>query len=147
MARLPAQPHRDQVPTEDWDSYDAVIARLRMMLGAGEGPVDEYFFAGEYYGALLNSPPMCAALAHLGTLVRTAGERSGTYTHADREFVDQVLSAEFNTTVVQAFHIPDAIAAGVRIEAIEALRRGDDAALNDDEQLLARYIRHVVHGD
>jgi hypothetical protein len=116
------------------------------MLGAGDGPVDEFFSAGEYYGALLNSPPMCATLVRLGTLVRTAGERSGTYSHADREFVDQVLSAEFNTTVVQAFHIPDAIAAGVRIEAIEALRTGDEAALTADEHLLATYIRQVVHG-
>jgi hypothetical protein len=117
------------------------------MLGAGKGPPEEFFSAGEYYGALLNSPPMCATLAQLGTLVRTAGERSNTYSHADREFVDQVLSAELTTTVVQEFHLPDAIAAGVRIEAIEALRAGDDDALTPDELLLAHYIRQVVRGE
>jgi alkylhydroperoxidase family enzyme len=117
------------------------------MLGVGDGPPEEFFSCGDYYGALLNSPPMCATLAQLGTLVRTAGERSNTYSHADREFVDQVLSAEFNSTVVQEFHLPDAIAAGVRIEAIEALRAGDDDALTPEEQLLARYIRQVVRGD
>jgi hypothetical protein len=147
MSRLPAQPHREDVPPEDWPSYDTVVRRLRTMLGADDGPPEEFFSAGEYYGALLNSPPMCATLAQLGTLVRTAGERSNTYSHADREFVDQVLSAEFKTTVVQEFHLPDAIAAGVRIEAIEALRAGNDDALTPDEQLLARYIRQVVHGE
>jgi hypothetical protein len=146
VSRLPIQPARDQVPAEDQPAYDGVITRLRMMLGAGEGSPDEFFSAGEYYGALLNSPPMCATLVQLGTLVRTAGERPDTYSHADREFVDQVLSAEFDTTVVQAFHLPDAIAAGVRMEAVEALRRGDDDALTDDEQLLASYIRAVVRG-
>jgi hypothetical protein len=147
VSRLPAQPRREDVPPEDWDAYDTVVRRLRAMLGAGEGPPEEFFSAGEYYGALLNSPPMCATLAQLGTLVRTAGERSNTYSHADREFVDQVLSAELTTTVVQEFHLPDAIAAGVRIEAIEALRAGDDDALTPDELLLAHYIRQVVRGE
>jgi hypothetical protein len=147
VSRLPAQPHREDVPEEDWDSYDAVVRRLRLMLGAGEGPPEEFFSAGEYYGALLNSPPMCATLAQLGTLVRGAGERSNTYSHADREFVDQVLSAELKNTTVQEFHLPDAIAAGVRIEAIEALRAGDEDALTDDERLLSRYIRSVVRGE
>ena len=147
MSRLPAQPHREDVPPEDRDAYDAVVRRLRSMLGAGEGSPEEFFSCGDYYGALLNSPPMCATLTQLGTLVRTAGERSNTYSHADREFVDQVLSAELKTTVVQEFHLPDAIAAGIRIEAIEALRVGDDSALTQDELLLARYIRQVVRGE
>lgn len=146
MSRLPRQPRRDEVPAEDHADYDAVITRLRKMLGAEGGSPDEHFSAGEYYGALLNSPPMAATLVRLGTLVRTAGERSGTYSHADREFVDQVLSSLLDTTVVQEFHLPDALAAGVRIEAIEALRRGDDDALTDDERLLARYIREVATG-
>lgn len=146
MSRLPAQPRREDVPEEDREHYDAVVNRLRKMMGAPAGSPEEFFSCGEYYGALLNSPPMAANLANLGTLVRTAGERPGTYSHADREFVDQVLSALFDTTVVQEYHLPDALAAGVRIEAIEALRRGDDTTLTDDERLLARYIREVVSG-
>jgi hypothetical protein len=128
VSRLPAQPRREDVPPEDWDAYDTVVRRLRAMLGAGDGPPEEFFSCGDYYGALLNSPPMCATLAQL-------------------EFVDQVLSAEFTSTVVQEFHLPDAIAAGVRIEAIEALRAGNDDALTPDELLLASYIRQVVRGE
>ena len=43
-------------------------------------------------------------------------------------------------------HIPDGVAAGVRLEAIEALRYGHEEDLNDDERLLVRYIRQVVSG-
>lgn len=99
-----------------------------------------------YHSALLNSPPFGAALNQLGRLARTAGERPDTYTHAQREFVDQVLSADWGTNVVQSLHIPDALAVGVRLEAIEALRSGDETRLTDDERQLAAYIRAVVGG-
>jgi alkylhydroperoxidase family enzyme len=94
----------------------------------------------------LNSPQFAAALAQVGTIVRKAGDREGTYSHADREFVDQVLAAEWHTNVVQRTHVPDALSAGVRLEAIEALRARRDADLTDDERLLATYARQVVSG-
>jgi hypothetical protein len=42
--------------------------------------------------------------------------------------------------------VRDGLAAGVRMEAIEALRYGHEEDLTEDEQLLARYIRAVVSG-
>jgi hypothetical protein len=99
-----------------------------------------------YHAALLNSPPLGAGLNAIGRLVRTAGERDDTFSHADRELVDQVLSADWRTNVVLGIHIPDAVAVGVRIEAIEALRDGREEELTDDERLLATYIRQVVTG-
>ena len=42
--------------------------------------------------------------------------------------------------------ISDAVRAGVRIEAIEALRAKRDELLSDDELLLATYIRQLVDG-
>ena len=42
--------------------------------------------------------------------------------HADGEFAEQVLCATWKTNTGQNVHIPDAIGAGVRLEAIEALR-------------------------
>ena len=101
---------------------------------------------GPYFGSLANSPPFAAMLARFGTLVRTRGERSDTYSHADRELVDQVLCADWGTNVVQLLHVPDGLAAGVRLEAIEALRSGDESRLTDDERQLADYIRRVEGG-
>src|SRR5579875_2875300 len=147
MARL-AQPSRHSfTDPEDLEGYDAVVAR-RMAIGMGE-QTDNGLGApdmGEYFGALLNSPRMCAIAARMGNFVRTAGERPGSYQHRERELVDQVLSADWKTNVVQGLHIPDGVAAGVRLEAIEALRYGREENLNEDEQLLVRYIRQVVSG-
>lgn len=147
MARLPQPPLSAFEDPEDLEGYRAVIAR-RMAIGMGaEGDSElEAPDMGEYFGALLNSPRMCAIAARMGNFVRTAGERPGSYAHWERELVDQVLCADWKTNVVLGLHIPDGVAAGVRLEAIEALRYGHEEDLNDDERLLVRYIRQVVSG-
>jgi hypothetical protein len=147
MARLTQPPRSSFTDEQDLASYDAVTQRE-------SGLFDEFQFdselgapnVGEYWGALLNSPRMCAIAAQMGNFVRTAGERPGSYSHWEREFVDQVLSADWKTNVVQGLHVPDAVSTGVRLEAIEALRYGHEEDLSDDERLLARYIRAVVSG-
>jgi hypothetical protein len=147
MARL-AQPARKTFDDpEDLEGYDAVIKR-RMAIGMGQDADTELGAPdmGEYFGALLNSPRMCAIAARMGNFVRTAGERPDSYKHWERELVDQVLSADWKTNVVQGLHIPDGVAAGVRLEAIEAIRYGREEDLNDDERLLVGYIRQVVSG-
>jgi hypothetical protein len=141
MARLPQPPRSAFSDPEDLEGYDAVVKRRSAMHMASDG--DD---VGDYFGALLTSPRMCAIAARMGTFVRTAGEREGSYSHTDREFVDQVLSADWKTNVVMDLHVRDGLAAGVRMEAIEALRYGHEEDLTDDEKLLARYIRAVVSG-
>jgi hypothetical protein len=141
MARLPQPPRSAFDDPADLEGYDAVVKRRTSMSMANGG--DD---VGDYFGALLTSPRMCAIAARMGTFVRTAGERPDTYSHTDREFVDQVLSADWKTNVVMDLHVRDGLAAGVRMEAIEALRYGHEEDLTDDERLLARYIRAVVSG-
>lgn len=146
MSRPPEQPRRADVPADELEAYDAVVSRMRRMAGMADAPADEDFKVGTYFGALLNGPSMCQIVAQMGTFVRTAGSREGTYSHADREFVDQVLSADWKTNVVQGVHVADALGVGVRLEAIEALRYHHEEDLNDDERLLAKWIRQVVNG-
>jgi hypothetical protein len=147
MTRL-TQPRRSTfTDPEDLASYDAVTTRIAAMSGSpGIDPAFEAPWAGDYFGALLNSPRLVGIASQMGTFVRGVGADGGSYSHADREFVDQVLSVDFRTNVVQAFHIPDAVAMGVRVEAIEALRHGHEEQLTPDERLLTRYIRQVVSG-
>jgi hypothetical protein len=147
MARLSQPPRSAFDDPEDIAGYDAVIKR-RMAIGMGQD-VDSRLGApamGEYFGALLNSPRMTAIAARMGNFVRTAGERPDSYAHWERELVDQVLSADWKTNVVQGLHIPDGVSAGVRLEAVEAIRYSHEEDLNDDEQLLVGYIRMVVSG-
>jgi hypothetical protein len=131
---------------EDLSAYDSVIERRGEMAMVNEGDDPDKPAMGEYWGALINSPQMCAIAARMGNFVRTAGERDDTYKHWERELVDQVFSKDWKTNVVQELHIPDALAAGVRMGAVEAIRYEHEQDLNDDEQLLVRYIRQVVSG-
>ena len=137
MSRPPKQPRRETIPADEQPAYDTVVKRFRAWYQAGEAPLEEHFEVGTYFGALLNSPPMCALASQMGAMFRDVGNKPGSYSHADREFVDQVLAAEYKSNVVQNVHIIDAVKSGVRIEAVEALRARRDDLLTEDELLRA----------
>jgi hypothetical protein len=149
-ARPPVQPPREAFAPEEQADYDRVVARYYTGRPGEAPPMNaagaQHGDLGDYFGALMQSPPLCAIATRMGTFVRTAGDRDGTYSHYDREFVDQVLSADWKTNVVLKRHIPDALSTGVRIEAIEAFRYGREEELTDDERLLATFIRQTVNG-
>jgi 4-carboxymuconolactone decarboxylase len=137
-ARLPQPPGRADVPAEEHEDYDRVVERTDRVHGAGG-------IAATYFGALLRSPPLAATLVRLGTLVRQGGLR-GSYTDAERELVDIVLGVDLRSNAILAVHVPDAIAVGVRPEAIEALLDGRDGDLTADERQLVDYARAVDAG-
>jgi hypothetical protein len=137
MPRPLPPPDRSSFSGEELADYDMVVSRNARKF-AGQLP--------PYHATLLHSPPFAAAVNGLGRVVRTAAERGETFSHADRELVDQVLSALFDTDVLQSVHVPDGLAVGVRLEAIEALRHGREDELTEDERLLADYTRQVVSG-
>ena len=107
-------------------------------------PVPDEFDLGQLFGSLAVSPQACAIANQMGMFVRDAGERENTYTHAQRELVDQVLARDWNMNHVQVMHIKDAISAGVRMEAIKALRYHHEEDLDEEERLLVNFIRRVV---
>jgi hypothetical protein len=146
MARPPQQPRREDVSIEERDGYDAVIARVRKRFGQPEAAPQEPFDAGPYFGAMLVSPPLCHLVSQMGAYLVTRGDHPGSYSHADREFAEQVLCATWKTNAGQNVHIADAVRTGVRLEAIEALRSGDEQKLTEDETLVTRYVRQVVEG-
>jgi alkylhydroperoxidase family enzyme len=138
FARLPRPPAAADVSAEERADYDRVIERTSRVHGL-DG------IAAAYFGALLQSPPLAATLARFGTGIRQ-GQLRGTYTDAERELMDIVLAVELGDNAVLAVHIPDAVAVGVRPDAIGAVieRRDDD--LTDDERRLAGYARAFVAG-
>jgi alkylhydroperoxidase family enzyme len=141
MPRLLPPPDPDTIPDEEREAYERCHARA--VNARADRPAEGF---PPYFGALLNSPPLAAGLMDMGRVVRQLGLREGSYTHAQRELVDQVLSADWDTNVVQLTHIPDGLAVGVRLEAIDALREGREEELDDEERLLADHIRRVVSG-
>lgn len=136
----PRQPPREEINSDERDAYEVAIQRSRRM-GKTEPEKD----AG-YYGRLMLTPKLGNQLSEVGRTVRSLGDRGDTYSHAEREFVDQVLSVDLKTNIVQSVHLNDAVATGVRIEAIEALRNGREERLTPEEAQLADFIRKVVGG-
>lgn len=141
MTRLLPLPDRDGIPADELEDYDRWLQRAAN--ARADRPAEGL---PPYFSALLNSPPLAAGLMAMGRIVRQRGLQEGTYTHAQREFVDQVLSADWKTNVVQLTHVPDGLAVGVRLEAIDALRSGREDDLDEEERLLADHIRRVVDG-
>jgi hypothetical protein len=143
MTRPPREVERGEVRTEDLEFYDAVVKRSRApgrRFGEGVSGGEKRY---DYYVLMLQSPEMAYHLTQMGRLVRAAGLKSGSYSHYHREFVDQVLCPLLGTNLVLPTHIPDAVAAGVRLEAIEALRHGRDEELTEEELLIATFVRQV----
>jgi len=99
-----------------------------------------------YFGALLGSPLIADLISELGVVMRTRGEHADSHSQADREWVDMVLCQELGCNWVIYVHSPDALAVGVRAEAIQALRAGRDDLLTADERAKAEYIRAVIAG-
>jgi hypothetical protein len=141
MPRPVTQPQRSDLSGEALEAYDAAVARH-----SPDTPPGEEAELGGYHGALLHSPAYSRLLELGGWTVRTRGEEPGSYSHADREFVDQVLAADMETNCIHRTHIPDGLAVGVRMEAVKALRYGHEEDLTEDEAFLAEFIRATVSG-
>lgn len=164
----PSQPPRSSFTGEELEAYDRVVRQqksynypefmksippqhLHAMLpvtGASETAegVDEADRVQPYMGAMLNSPLIMGLISDLGAVFRSRGERDDSFSHADREWVDLVLSEELKCWGVYYSHMYDAVAVGVRVGAIRALRSGCDEDLEPAEFLKARFIRQVARG-
>jgi hypothetical protein len=141
------QPKRSEfTDPADLEYYDRIIARHRKIMGIPDSTPDDEVNVGQHYGALMVNPEWAWHMHQLGGLARTAGTEPDTYSHADREWVDQVLGADAKANHVFPLHIDDAISVGVRLEAIDAIRSGHEENLTEDEALLTRYIRQVLSG-
>jgi hypothetical protein len=136
--RLEPRPDRAAIPEDERADYDAVMERTERIHGL-DG------IAATYFGALLNAPPLAAVLAQYGTRVRQ-GQLRGTYTDAERELMDLALAHELRGSAILPIHVPDAVAVGVRPEAVDAVLAGDDAALTPEELQLVEYARAFARG-
>jgi hypothetical protein len=146
-------PAPDDVRTDERAAYDRVVARqasyrydeFTRLLGS-DTPSLPGTEIQPYFAALLNSPLIADHISELGVVYRTRGESPGSYTHADREWIDMVLAVELGMDFICFAHVLDAVAQGVRPQAVRALLDGRDDRLERDELLLTQYIRQVVRG-
>lgn len=103
-------------------------------------------YAVAYFRALANTPVLGEALARLGQVTMEVPGQEGTLSAADHEFADAVIAFDSGYTWLMAGHGPLAIKAGVRPEALEALRDGSEDDLTGDERQLVEFTRAVRDG-
>lgn len=139
FARLRKLPPRQSVAAAELEDYDLVVART-------ERRYSEYELPQAYFSAIANAPVLAAALVRMGRLVRE-GQLRGAYSDAERELVDLVLSKDFGFNAILTVHAPDALAVGVRPEAMAAIWEGREELLTPAERQIAEYARAVVAGE
>lgn len=140
MSRCPSRPARDAVPADERADYDFIVDRFRTV------DLDDTTTVQNQFDAMLVSPPLAADLSRFGKKLMKLGGRAGTWSFADHEFIDCVLALDLGYHGFLAFHAPQAVAEGVRPEALRAVRSGDLDRLTDDERLCADFIRAAAHG-
>ena len=136
--RLEPPLERDEVATDEQEAYDRVVERTRRIHGLES-------VQAHYFRALLNAPPLAEVIVRFGRLMRE-GQVRGTYTDAERELVDMVLATDLGYNGILDVHVPDAIAVGVRPEAIDAVRKAHEHDLTDEERQIVEYSRQVISG-
>jgi len=155
VAYPPAPPDRSDLRDDELDAYDRVVAR---QAAYDYAPFVKRFlhdsvlaaFPGDrlqpYFAALLNSPLIADGISELGVVHRTRGNYADSYEQADREWIDMVLCDEVRCNWVLYVHAPDAVASGVRPEAIDAVVDGREWELTAEEKEKADYIRSFIRG-
>jgi hypothetical protein len=144
--RLPKLPQPGAVPESELADLDYMTARI----GTGFGPTTEMVagqvYGAAHFGALAVSPPLAVQLSKLGYAVMAFQDGEKSYTQADHEMIDLVLPLDSGYWAFLAGHTPAAIAGGIRIEAIEALRDRRDDLLTAEEREQVEFIRAVRDG-
>ncbi len=127
MARIPLIEHKDALPVEHHAAFD-LIAQSR---GRVAGP----------FGVLLHSPEVARRAAHLGAYLRFESALSGVH----RELAILATARAMDCRYEWAAHVPLAKKAGVRAEAIAAIRdRRATAGLDPDEAEVVGYVTELL---
>lgn len=127
MARIPLIERKDELPAEHHAAFD-LIAQSR---GRVAGP----------FGILLHSPEVAKRAAHLGAYIRFESALSGVH----RELAILATARALDCRYEWAAHVPLAKKAGVRAEAIAAIRdRRAPAGLVPDEAEIVAYVTQLL---
>lgn len=143
--RFPSIPAREDVTEEErpaWDDFKTRFEKVRM---------DKYKLeyrhriAGGFFG-LWCSPRLAAQMTAAGKPAMLQQGKTGSFTAADHEFIDLVLSFDAGHWGLLANHVPYAIASGIPTSTVRALRDGRESELSAEDQQVVAFIRGVRDG-
>jgi hypothetical protein len=144
--RCPTLPPRDEIPEDQLDAYDMLVARIEEWKANPNTIIDGEAYGVPHFTALAVSPKIGKALSELGRAIQSEQDEPDQYTRLDHEMIDQLLAIDSGYYALVGGHTHAAIAAGVRIEALEAVADGRDDDLTDEERQRVDFIRAVRDG-
>lgn len=139
----------------------AAFREVRARLGGAFFTEKTSYPPSDLFGPLLHAPRVALKIIELGGALRSLGEIGGdteaslpddfvefvaivVFTHMHDEAVSEGRAFAYRRPMFN--HLPRAVAAGMRPEAIQALRDRDDRALLPKELELAEFVRAVLTG-
>ena len=127
MARIDLITEKDQIPEDRHHEYDEIVG----VLGRVSGP----------FGILMHSPGLAEMVCKTGAHVRL----QSTLTMVERELVILSVCREKDAAYEWSSHVDTARKAGMREEAIEAMRHGSDVSnLEPDERDIITFVRQLL---
>jgi hypothetical protein len=147
--RLPGLMPADQVRDEDREAYDRLIVHLekytrgKSAVADARPIVDGKPYAYDYFASFTHAADLWSALWAVGRAIQKHQGEPGGYLLTDHVMIDVVLGTDSGYWSFHGGHTANAITAGVRIEAMEALADGREEDLTDDERQQIEFIRAV----
>jgi 4-carboxymuconolactone decarboxylase len=130
VPRIELITEKSQIPEERHAEYDEIVG----VLGRVGGP----------FGILMHSPGLAEMVCKTGAHVRLKSE----LTMVERELVILSLCREKDAAYEWSGHVNTARNAGMRDEAIEAMRNGADVSgLEPDERDIITYTRQLLRNN
>jgi hypothetical protein len=150
-ARLPGLADPSTIPDDELDDYEVAIERVQKYspgnpVADARMKVDGQPYALPYWTAWTHTPRLLSTLLPSGQALVAIEGLPGHIRQTDHELIDLVIGFDTGYWGLHAGHTPNAIAAGVRVEAIEALADGREDLLTDDERQQVEFIRAVHNG-
>lgn len=138
-------PDVENFDTEEREIYDSMTRQYRDgNRPAAYGKMHPKTAGGAK--SLMVSPRLARGLHQMGTAAMWPEGREGTFDSADHQIIDLVLSFDAGHWGVLAFHTILAVAAGVSVDTVEALRDGRDDDLSERTLHLKQMIRDIRDG-
>jgi hypothetical protein len=136
---------RDLIAWDDRGDYEHLLRRIEE-LRKGKDVVDGEPAGVPLYNAFAASPRNGACLSRFEIALSDRDGKPNTIGAYERELTAAIYDLDSGYYGFLALHTPFAIAAGIRVEALEALRDHQDDKLTKIEMAHVRFIRAVRDG-
>jgi len=144
-SRFPKVPDDSEILPEEREDWEAFQVRYRKVQEDKHELPFRHRIAGGFFG-LMASPPNASGLTFVGRKIIEQQGKPGSFSSADHEMIDLVLSFDSGHWGLLANHTPFAVASGIPFETIRALRDGREEQLSEDERLVVAFIRATRDG-